>query len=75
MPRVGRWRNRPLHPREDPKNVLFQRFSILWTPDSGSQLLGNDDAQVFEWREDAMELLESFVRATVAKRVYEELRV
>lgn len=75
MPGIGRWRNRPIRPREDPENVLFQFFPILWTLDSGSQLLGNDDAQVFEWRKDAMERLEGFICPTVAKRAYEELRI
>ena len=75
MPGAGRWRNRPIRPREDPENVLFQRLSILWTLDTGSQLLGNDDAEVFEGREHAVELLKRFVRTAVAKRPYEELGV
>jgi hypothetical protein len=75
VPRIGRWRNRSIRPREDAENVLFQRLSILWALDTGSQLLGNDDAQVFEGREHAVELLKRFVRAAFAKRLYEELRV
>ncbi len=75
MPGVGRWRSHPIRPRKNPENIFFQRLAILWTLDTGSQLLGDDDAEVFEWREHAMQLLQSVVRTRVAKRPYEELRV
>jgi hypothetical protein len=75
VPRAGRRRNHPIHPRKDPKNVLFQGLSIRWTSNPSSQLLGNDIAEVFERREHAVEGLKRFIRAAVAKRLYEELRV
>ena len=75
MPGVGRWRHGPIRSREDPENVLFQRLSILQTLHASSQLLGNDDAEVLEGREQAVELLKRFVRTAVAKRLYEELRI
>src|SRR5436190_4085132 len=75
VPRGGCWGNRPIRPREDPDEVLFQRLSILRTSNPSSQLLGNDDAEVFERREHTVEVLKCFVRAAVAKCLYEEVRV
>jgi hypothetical protein len=75
VPRVGRWGYDPIRSREDPQNVLFKRVSILRTLDPSSQFLGNDDAEVLERREHAMELLKRVVRTAFAKRLNEELRV
>jgi hypothetical protein len=75
VPGLGRWRYRAIRAREDSENVLFQRLSILWTLNTRSQLLGNDDAEVFERRENTVEVLERFVRAAVAKCLYQELSV
>jgi len=75
VPGVGRWGNRAICSLEDPQNVVFQRLSILRTLNPSSQLLRNDDAEVLEGREQAVELLKRFVRTAVAKRLYEELRI
>ena len=75
VPRVGRWSNGPIRSREDPKNVLFERLSILRTLNPSSKFLGNDDAEVLEGREHAVELLKGIVRTAVTKRLNEQLRV
>jgi len=55
--------------------LRLQRPSILRTPDSSAQLLGDDDAEILVGREQAMELLKRVVRTAVSKGVDEELRI
>ncbi len=55
--------------------MLFQPLSVLRTPDARTQLLRDDNTEIFDRREYAVELLERFVGRPVPEAVYEELRI
>src|SRR5262245_36928443 len=75
VPSIGGRRNRASGSLEDGEDMPFERSSVLAPFHSGPQLLGNDGAEMLEWRERPMEALECFVGGTIAKGVNEELRV
>jgi hypothetical protein len=75
LPRVCRWRNRPIGSLEHLDNLLLQRPAVFRTSDAGAQLLRDNHTEILEWSESSMKLLERFVGGAIAKTLNEELRI
>ena len=75
LPRVCRWRNRPIGSLEHLDNMLLQRPAVFGTSDAGAQLLPDNHTEILEWGESSMKLLERFVGGAIAETLNKELRI
>lgn len=72
---MGRWREGPPGSLEDVEHMSLERLPISIPLHTRAQILGHDDAEMFERRERSVEALENVVGYRVAERVDEEWRV